>query len=303
MTINIDYYKYLLTVEDCGSIRQAAELLHMKQQNLSSMIRNIERYYDIIIFDRSPKGVQVTADGAFFLKEARALLAIADRMESPYLYPSKQYYSQIVDSINIYFTSVIGSHNLVEIINRFREYFPYVNVNLLTKSREGIIEAQRQDEKSVGILVTVDSLEQVEAAVTDDIIVVPFVRTPLYAATAKDNPEGQHITSISVYDLLKKKLILLSQTESKDTFVYELLSKFGTPSIQHTVDNAAIFIELLKQNNLWAICVAEQAQQNNLRAIPFQEDCRAQAYIIYHKKAKEDIVLTSLLKILANYGR
>lgn len=48
--MNTDHYKYLLTVADCRSIRQAAELLHMKQQNLSAIIKKVEQYYGITIF-------------------------------------------------------------------------------------------------------------------------------------------------------------------------------------------------------------------------------------------------------------
>lgn len=305
MILNTDYYKYLLVVEDCGSIRQAAELLHMKQQNLSSMIRNIEHYYDITIFERSSKGVHVTEDGAFFLKEARALLEIADRMESPYLYPSKRYYSQIVDSVDIYCSGIIGSHTLVSVMNQFRERFPYVNVNFLTRKKEEMITAQAQDVKSVGLLITANPIDQLELEMPETLNVQPFVRMPVFAATTEDNPEAQQLAVISMQELLKKKLVLFSQVGMKETFIYELLCKYGKPDIQHVVDNVAIFLDLLRQNHLWTACTSEQARQNNLRAIPFQEDCRVQSYILYHKDAAEDIVMKNLLKLLSqcSYGR
>ncbi len=292
-------------MEDCGSIRQAAELLHMKQQNLSSMIRNIEHYYDITIFERSPKGVQVTEDGAFFLKEARALLEIADRMESPYLYPSKQYYSQIVDSVNIYCSGVIGSHTLVSVMNQFRERFPYVSVNFLTRSKADMIKAQEQDIKAVSLLITANTMEQLETELPENLVLQPFVRMPIFAATTEDNPQAQQLAVIPMQELLKKKLVLFSQVELEENFIYELLCKHGKPSIQHVVDNVTIFLDLLRQNHLWTACTSQQAQQNNLRAIPFQEECRAQAYILYHKDAVEDIVMKNLLKLLSqcSYGR
>ena len=83
--MNTDYFKYLLTVADCHSIRQAAEVLHMKQQNLSTIIKNVEQYYGITIFERSNKGVHPTADGEFFLSEARSVVNTLSRLESLYL--------------------------------------------------------------------------------------------------------------------------------------------------------------------------------------------------------------------------
>lgn len=64
--MNTDYFKYLLIVADCRSIRQAAERLCMKQQNLSAIIKNVEQYFGITIFERSHKGVTATKDGEFF---------------------------------------------------------------------------------------------------------------------------------------------------------------------------------------------------------------------------------------------
>lgn len=291
--MNTDYLKYLLVVADCGSIRQAAEQLHMKQQNLSIIIKNVEHQYDVSIFDRSHKGVQVTEDGAFFLREVRTIVEALDKLERPYLYPSKRYYSNVVDSINMYCTSMVGAHNMVRVLDQFREYFPYVNVNFLTRSRE---------EKSLRILLTVDSLDTVRSTLPEGIVAEPLARMPLYATTARDNPEAQQLTSISVHTLLKKPLVLLSQAEHGDTFMYEFLSQYGKPDIRHAVNNTAIFLDLLRRNNFWSVCVAEQAQQNNLLAIPLEEEGWIRAYVLYEETAKEDFLIASMLKILSGYG-
>lgn len=298
--MNTDYLKYLLVVADCGSIRQAAEQLHMKQQNLSIIIKNVEHQYDVSIFDRSHKGVQVTEDGVFFLREVRTIVESLDKLERPYLYPSKRYYSNVVDSINMYCTSMVGAHNMVRVLDQFREYFPYVNVNFLTRSREEIL--QEQEEKSLSILLTVDSLDTVRSTLPEGIVAEPLARMPLYATTARDNPEAQQLTGISVHTLLKKPLVLLSQAEDGDTFMYEFLSQYGKPDIRHAVNNTAIFLDLLRRNNFWSVCVAEQAQQNNLLAIPLEEEGWIRAYVLYEETAKEDFLIASMLKILSGYG-
>ena len=298
--MNTDHYKYLLTVADCRSIRQAAELLHMKQQNLSAIIKKVEQDYGITIFERSHKGVTPTADGEFFLNEARALLNIANRMESLYLYPSKRCYSGIVDNITIYCTSLISSHSLIRVLEEFREHFPYVNVNLLTRSRSDILKAQPNEPKSVSLIFMADGASHKLAQLPDNVIVKPYARTSVYAVTAKSHAPEKQREFISVTDFLQKKLVLLSQDQNDDTFAQELLSPYGTPDIQYIVNNTAFFLELLERNDLWSICVANRFPTDTLLVLPFAEDLRLRSYILYHQDSQADFLITSLLKLLDN---
>ncbi len=88
--MNLDYYQYIATTAECGSISKAAEKLHLRQQNLSGTIRKVEQYYGITIFTRDVKGITLTKDGECFLEKIRQILAIADELEQTHLYPSKR---------------------------------------------------------------------------------------------------------------------------------------------------------------------------------------------------------------------
>ncbi len=301
--MHIEYFKYLLAIEECGSIRQAAELLHVKQQNLSTIVKNIESQYDVTIFDRSHKGVQITEDGAFFLKEIRAMMENLKHIESPYLYPSKQSYGQVVDTVNIYCTNVVGSRNLVNVIDQFREHFPYVKVKMLTKSRDEIVHLIQEEPKSLGIVLTASNVDKVASMMPEGIVAEPFVRMPVYAATAKDNLEAQQLNTISVQDLLQKKLVILSQNQEENTYVHDLLNQYGIPDIQYIVDNATVFLDLLQRKQLWSVCVSGQILHNSLLTIPFQEEFYIQAYLLYSEQVKDNFVMSSLLKILSDYSR
>ena len=298
--MNTDYYKYLLTVADCRSIHQAAELLHMKQQNLSTIIKNVEQYYGITIFERLHKGVLPTADGAFFLQEAKALLNIANRMESLYLYPSKRYYSGIVDNITFYCTNIISSHSLISMLEEFRKHFPYVNVNLLTRSRNNILQTQPNEPKSISLISIADGANHKLAEIPENILVKPYPRTNVYAVTAKNNPAAQHLESISVDELLQKKLVILSQDPNDDTFVQDLLAPYGAPNIQYIVNNTTFFLDLLKHNDLWSVCIANRFPTDALLVLPFTENLRLQSYVLYHQDSQEDYLITSFLKLLDN---
>jgi len=76
--------RYVVTVADTGNITEAAAKLFIAQPSLTAAIREIENEYKVTIFDRSNKGVEVTAEGEEFLGYARQILEQADLIEERY---------------------------------------------------------------------------------------------------------------------------------------------------------------------------------------------------------------------------
>lgn len=72
--MNTLFFKYVLEVEKCGSISQAAQNLFMAQPNLSKAIKDLEGELGYSIFHRTPSGVTVTEKGAEFLYHARKMM-------------------------------------------------------------------------------------------------------------------------------------------------------------------------------------------------------------------------------------
>ena len=62
--MKIEHLKYALEVEKTGLISKAAENLYLNQPHLSKAIRELEENVGIKIFNRTPKGVVPTKDGA-----------------------------------------------------------------------------------------------------------------------------------------------------------------------------------------------------------------------------------------------
>ena len=79
--MNIKHLKYALEVAKTGSINKAAENLYIDQPNLSRAIKELEADLNITIFDRSSKGIIVTADGERLLQYSRIILKELDEME------------------------------------------------------------------------------------------------------------------------------------------------------------------------------------------------------------------------------
>ena len=56
------------------SLRQAAEQLYISPQGLSRLLQNLEIELDVILFTRTPRGMEPTAAGEYLYQQAGALL-------------------------------------------------------------------------------------------------------------------------------------------------------------------------------------------------------------------------------------
>ena len=82
VAMNFSHIKYVVEVENTGSITKAANNLYMGQPNLSKAIKELEAEIGITIFKRTAKGVEPTKKGAEFLKYAKTILSQINELES-----------------------------------------------------------------------------------------------------------------------------------------------------------------------------------------------------------------------------
>ena len=104
--MNILHMKYAYEVSKAGSLSKAAEALVIAAPNLSRSIKELEAELGITIFDRTSKGMTLTADGEVFMGYARNILSQIENMERLYKNNSK---SKKVFSISVPRASYISA--------------------------------------------------------------------------------------------------------------------------------------------------------------------------------------------------
>jgi len=93
--MNLSHLKYVLEVDKTRSISKAAANLFMGQPNLSRAIKDLEDTLGIVIFKRTSKGIEPTAQGEEFLNYARKIMSDVEQVEAKYINenPDKQVFS------------------------------------------------------------------------------------------------------------------------------------------------------------------------------------------------------------------
>jgi DNA-binding transcriptional LysR family regulator len=79
MTPELRLLRSFVTIAEAGSLTRAAQRLHIAQQSLSQQVRTLEAQLGATLLERTSRGVRLTPVGAVLEREARALLAQAER--------------------------------------------------------------------------------------------------------------------------------------------------------------------------------------------------------------------------------
>lgn len=82
--MNVLHMKYAVEIARIGSINKAAEELYVAQPNLSRAIKELEADLGITVFDRTSRGMVLTAEGEEFIQYAKKVLNQIDEIEKLY---------------------------------------------------------------------------------------------------------------------------------------------------------------------------------------------------------------------------
>ena len=83
--MNISQLKYVLTIAESSSMREASTKLFVSQPALSASVRDLEEELGILIFERTTKGISLTDAGREFITYAKKAVGQYEILEDRYL--------------------------------------------------------------------------------------------------------------------------------------------------------------------------------------------------------------------------
>lgn len=262
--------KYIVTVAAEGTINKAAKKLFISQPSLTAAIKELEQDLGITIFNRTNKGVVLSADGEEFLGYARQVIAQTTLIEEKYngqapmkhqFCVSTQHYSFAVEA----FVDVLKNYGGAEYDFRIRE----------TQTYE-LIEDVAKLKSEVGILY-LNSFN--ETIIRKELRRNELTFYPLFTAQP-------HVFVSSFSPLAGKKKITLEDLEPYPRLSYEqgehnafyfseeILSTRDSKKDILVCDRATLFNLLIGLDG-YTICsgvISEELNGENIIAIPLDID-------------------------------
>lgn len=234
--MTLDQIYYFTEIAKTGSMSQVARNLHISQPNISMTIGVLEKELGYTLFNRMPKGVELTRQGAEFLYHAERIISNIEEMRNIHQTDTD---SSIDFSVSAQFSSACV-YPLIEMLSLFeneRKTFsirqnPFFDVVEDVKSGHsslGILNVSAEQENFIKILLEKKGLE-----------FVLIKDTPMAIALAKGHPLYDH-HHIALADLKAYPLILVEHSV-KDYLSVEPIKQLETESFKTKIFVQDIFL-------------------------------------------------------------
>ena len=146
MHFTLKQLKVFLAVASHENVSMAAEELAMSQSAASTALKELEQRFDVVLFDRVGKRLQLNEQGALLRPQAAALLSQAEQIESSLIRHSD------VGEVKVGATLTIGNYVAIGIMAAFIQDHPSAQVELDVENTQAIASKVRNFELDIGLI-------------------------------------------------------------------------------------------------------------------------------------------------------
>ena len=147
--MELRHLRYFVAVAEEQNFGRAAKRLRIAQPPLSRQIRDLERDIGTPLFERVPRGVELTAAGSAFLPEARLTLAQADRAQRT----AQRAATGETGRLRVGFVEAATQSGILpDVLSFFRLHLPSVGLSLFELDPLRQADAFRDGRIDLGIL-------------------------------------------------------------------------------------------------------------------------------------------------------
>ena len=269
--MNINQLKYVLRIAGSSSMREASTKLYVSQPALSASIRELEEELGILIFERTNKGISLTAEGRDFLVYAKKAVGQYEILEDRYLSKdsdkerfsvSTQHYNFAIKA----FTDVIRAADPAKYLFSIHE----------TKTREVLNDVSSM-KSEVGIISFSGSNEAILKKLFRDygLEFTPLMRRETYVYLWRDHPFAGR-KEISIDEMQEYPCVSFDQSDDSNFYLTE--EAMGDYSFNKMVksDDRATTMEIIAELGGYSIgsgmLSGEDAILQGITAIKLKEE-------------------------------
>ncbi len=302
--MNTEHLQYLLTVERYRSINQAAEALHLQRTYLSKVIHNLEQQFGVTIFERVPKGVVPTTDGAWVLEQVAAVVKILDIIQQRFIPLSENLYADYDGTVVLYCPAKMRYRGIMlKLLEEYQKKFPNVQLILAEKAHTLLAKTITGQNNQMALALHSDDIAHLNWKIPEELRFTWMSDLPVVALVSPKHPLADSYQTISLAMLCKQKLVLMQSDDMEEQpMFYDLLASYGKPDIAHVVNgNPFLFYELLASGKYFTLGLAGTNTANDLLEIPLRESFTVSAGILFDPLALEYLPSKFLAETILKY--
>lgn len=235
--MELRHLRYFIAVAEERNIGRAAARLHISQPPLTRQIQQLEEELGVQLFNRTPRGMELTPAGELLLDEARNIHAVIEQATERTQRAGQGKFGRL--DVAIFGSAILDT--IPRLLADFRETYPDVKVVLHSMRKEEQLEALRQRRISVGFnrLITPSPDYTLELITTETLLL----------ALPENHPLAQH-ASVDFKALANVPLILYP-TGGRPNFIDKALGLFQQtgvePNIAQEVGDAVTAVSLVSK--------------------------------------------------------
>lgn len=297
--MTLQQLKYVITVAETGTITEAANKLYISQPSLTNAIHELEKEMNIVIFNRTNKGISLSREGNDFLGYARQVLEQAAILEDKYkrnhggkkqFCVSTQHYSFAVNA----FVDLVKEYGQDEYDFSLRETQTYEIIEdvVRMKSELGILFMNDFNEKVIGKLLKSHDLE----------FHLLFTAKP-HVFISREHPLARQ-SVITNKELEQYPYLSFEQGEHNSFYFSEEIFSESERKKNIRVRDRATLFNLLIGLNGYTVCsgvIDEKLNGKDIIAVPLADEDDMHIGYITHRKGILSRLGDSYLKVLQAY--
>ncbi|MEU2742729.1 LysR family transcriptional regulator [Streptomyces sp. NPDC007095] len=220
--------EYIAAVTRLGSLRRAAEELHLSQPALSETVRNLERELGVDLLERKRSGARMSAEGRELLPHIINVLDAVDRLRGA---AGEQH--RISRMVRVGTVNAATVPLLIPTVREFRAAHPLTQVEVVGAQQTEIHRALSEGGLDLGLVNHLDGDD-----LPADFETTELLRGRPVVCLRPDSPLAS-LDAVSAADLLdgREALIAMRSGYVMHRYLHRLLEGHG-PALSYTTDGA-----------------------------------------------------------------
>lgn len=252
MDFRIDQYRIFNVVAKSQSFSRAAESLFMTQSAVSQAIKQLETSMDMILFQRTSKGVELTEAGNILYKYTSSAMELLETG----LLKVESLKTLDEGELKIGASDTISTHFLLPRLEMFHKLYPNIKIKIINRVTSETVELLKSGKIDIAfgnLPIEDETIEIIECMKVHDTFVA-------------GNDYSQYKNKIfSHEDISKLPLILLENKSNSRKYVDKIFLESGlvlTPSIELGAHELLLHLTKI---NLGVSCVVREFSQEYLK--------------------------------------